>query len=79
MSFGVGRRHGSDLVLVWLWLWPAAVALIQPLAWELSYTTGVHHVHVLMPGNCEYGLMWKKGLWGCNEVKDLAMTSSWIV
>ena len=24
-----------DPVLLWLWLWPAAVALIQPLAWEL--------------------------------------------
>ena len=28
--------------LVWLWLWrrPAAVAPIQPLAWELPYTAG---------------------------------------
>ena len=23
--------------LLWLWLWPAAVALIQPLAWELLH------------------------------------------
>ena len=23
-----------------LWLWPAAAALIQPLAWELPYVTG---------------------------------------
>ena len=22
---------------MWLWLWPAAVALTQPLAWELPY------------------------------------------
>ena len=40
MSCGVGRRHGLDPVLLWLWLWPAAVALIQPLAWELPYAEG---------------------------------------
>ena len=40
MSCGVGRRHDSDPVLLLLWLWrrPAAAALIQPLAWELSCT-----------------------------------------
>ena len=27
--------------LLWLWLWPAAVALIGPLAWELPYAMGV--------------------------------------
>ena len=30
----VGRRLGLDLVLLWLWLRPAAAALIQPLTWE---------------------------------------------
>ena len=30
MSCGVGHRHSSDLV----WLWPAAVGLIRPLAWD---------------------------------------------
>ena len=34
MSCGVGRRRGSDPALLRLWLWPAAVALIGPLAWE---------------------------------------------
>ena len=29
-----------DLALLWLWCRPAAVALIQPLAWELLYATG---------------------------------------
>ena len=29
----VGRRYSSDLVL----LWPAAVALLRPLAWEVPY------------------------------------------
>ena len=40
MSCGVGRRCGTDLALLWLWCRPAAVALIQPLAWELLYATG---------------------------------------
>ena len=38
---GVGRRRGSDAVLLWLWRRPAAVALIQPIAWELPYAAGV--------------------------------------
>ena len=38
MSCGVGRRRGSDLVL--MWMWPAAVDLIRPLAWELPYAAG---------------------------------------
>ena len=31
---GVGCRHSSDLVLLWLWCRLAATALIRPLAWE---------------------------------------------
>ena len=41
MSYGVDRRHGSDLVLLWLWYRPAAKALICPLAWKPPYATGV--------------------------------------
>ena len=41
MSCSVGRRCGSDLVLLWLWCKPAAAAQIQPLAQELPYATGV--------------------------------------
>ena len=37
MSCGVGRRCSSDPALLWLWCRLAAVALIQPLAWELPY------------------------------------------
>jgi len=37
MSCGVGHTQGSDLALLCLWWRPAAVAPIQPLAWELSY------------------------------------------
>ena len=40
MSCGVGRRHGSDMALLWLWLWLAPVGLIQSLAWELPHATG---------------------------------------
>ena len=40
MSCGVGRRRGSDLALLWFWRRPAAVAPIQPLAWEPPYATG---------------------------------------
>ena len=32
-------RFGS--CLLWLWCRPAATALIQPLAWEPPYATGV--------------------------------------
>ena len=41
VSSGVGHRYGLDLALLWLWCSPEAVALIQPVAWELSYTAGV--------------------------------------
>ena len=39
VSCGVGHRCYLDLAWLWLWLWCrlAAVALIQPLAWELPY------------------------------------------
>ena len=43
VSCGEGGRCSSDLMLLWLWLhsyWLAAVAPIQPLAWELPYATG---------------------------------------
>ena len=40
MSYGVGRRRGSDLAFLWLWRRPAAVALIQPLAWEPAHAMG---------------------------------------
>ena len=40
VSCGVGRRHGLDLVLLWLWHRPAATAPIRPLAWEPPYAAG---------------------------------------
>ena len=41
MSCGVGRRCGSDPVLLWLWCSLAATAPIRPLAWEPPYSMGV--------------------------------------
>ena len=42
MSCGIGGRCGLDpeLLLLWLWSRLAAVALIQPLAWEHPYAVG---------------------------------------
>ena len=40
MSYGVDRRHGLDLALLWLWCRPAAAAPIQCLAWKLPYAPG---------------------------------------
>ena len=41
MSYGVGCSHGLDLELLWLWCRPAAVAPIQPPAWEPPYAAGM--------------------------------------
>ena len=41
MSCGVGRRHGLDLMLLWLWCRPGAVAPTRSLAWEPLYAMGV--------------------------------------
>ena len=41
MSCGIGHRRGSDLALLWLWCRPAAIAPIEPLAWEPPYAAGV--------------------------------------
>ena len=40
MSCAVGCRHGSDLVLLWLWRRPATAAPVRLLAWEPPYATG---------------------------------------
>ena len=41
MSCGGGRRSGLDPALLWLCCWPAAVAPIRPLAWELPYAVSM--------------------------------------
>ena len=40
MNCGVDSRHGSDLVLLWLWHRPVATALIRPLACKYPYAEG---------------------------------------
>ena len=40
MSCAVGRRHGSDPVLPWLWCRLSATVPIGPLAWEPPYALG---------------------------------------
>ena len=37
VSCGVGRRRGSDPLLLRLWCRPAAIAPIRPLSWEPAY------------------------------------------
>ena len=41
MTYGVGRRRGSDPALLWLWHRPAAATPIGPLAWEPPYAVSV--------------------------------------
>ena len=41
MNCGVGRKSTLDPVLLWQRCRPAAVAAIQPLAWEPPYAAGV--------------------------------------
>ena len=40
LSCGVDCRPGLDLMLLWLWCRRAAIAPIQPLAWEPTYAAG---------------------------------------
>ena len=40
MSCGVGRRHGSAPVWLWLRRQPVATAPTGPLAWEPPYAAG---------------------------------------
>ena len=41
MSCAIGHRCSSDPLLLWLWHRMAAVAPIQPLAWEFPYAMPV--------------------------------------
>ena len=41
MSCGIGRRHGSDTALLWLWNRLVATAPIGSLAWEPPHAIGV--------------------------------------
>ena len=57
MSCGVSRKRGSDLAWLWLWLCLslATTALIQPLAWELSYALSMaKNTKTKKPCLCQY-------------------------
>ena len=41
LGCGVGHKWGLDPTLLWMWCRLVDTALIQPLAWELSYAIGV--------------------------------------
>ena len=41
VNCGVGHRRGLDPALLWLWCRPAAVAQIQPPAWEGPHASSV--------------------------------------
>ena len=60
VSCGVGGRHGSDLVLLWLWWRPAATAPIRPLAWESPYASGAALNTHTQRRNASY---WTDWLW----------------
>ena len=80
MSCGVVRRHGSDLVLLCLWHWPAATALNRPLAWNLHMLRGAalkrqkkKRVTIKIPIAAHGDKNPTKCLWGC--VWSLALLS----
>ena len=41
VSYGVGRRRGSDPTFLWLWHRLAATAPIGPLAWKAPYAAAL--------------------------------------
>ena len=67
MSCGVGRRHGSDPELLWLWCRPAATAPIRPLAWEPPHATSAalkRHTHTHTKKKKIFSLIsWRCSLW----------------
>ena len=67
MSCGVGHRPRLDLMLLWLWRRPAAVAPIQPLAWESPYATGSALKKKTAPA--AYGNSWARGQIGAADAR----------
>ena len=55
MSCGVGRRHGLDPALLWLWRRLAATAPVQPLAWEPPYAARAAQEMTKRPKKKEVG------------------------
>ena len=66
MSCGVGQRHGSDPVLLWLWRRLSAVALIRPLTWELPYVAGAalkSKIFKKQKSGLRLDYIWSHGQW----------------
>ena len=89
MSCGIGHRHGSDLVLLWLWLSPAATVPIRPLAWEPPYAADVALKGQRDKKKCirykctkyKKYIKKKKKTWSSlvtQQVKDLALSLLWL-
>ena len=62
MSCGVGHRHSSDPMLLWLWHRPAAIAPSWPLAWKPPYAMGVALKRKKKKKRKKKELLWTK-LW----------------
>lgn len=56
----------------------ASLLETKPSFWYCSGLSGGLPQKVCPPGTCERKLIWKKSLYGCNEVKDLEIRPSWI-
>ena len=61
---GIGCRHGSNPLLLWLWCRPAAIAPIRPLAWEPLYAMGT-------------ALRSKKKKKACGTLEKMRTSSLW--
>ena len=93
VSCGVGRRRGSDPMLVWLWCRLAATAPIQPLAWELAYAEGAalkrkkkerkrkRHVKICVACHSRPSIVWPVFMafpeWACSDGQKIG--EYWLV
>ena len=90
VSCGLGRRLGSDLVLLRLWCRPAAKAPIRPLAWKPPYATGAaikkakdqkkkkksNRKHIISKNFSKRCSSWKNKLFNCPYIKDISRIKS---
>ena len=58
----------KDSALLWLWCRPAAVAPIQPLAWEPPYASSIHGILGLHDPYCSWTIVFHLNPAGCPHV-----------
>ena len=76
MSCGVGRRHGLDSALLWLWRRPVATAPIRPLAWEPPYAAGAaQEIAKRQKKKCDHRASSVDISWELWEMQNLSPTS----